>query len=74
MKYALVWLVMTIGPQGPVQGPIPESTRFDSQQSCEKFGADMAPRLADWVRGALRAEWSHPVRVEFKCEPDGRPA
>lgn len=74
MKWALVWAVMTIGPQGPVGGNVPESTKFDSEKACIAFGERMAPRVQDWVRGALRAEWEHPVSVDFKCDVDGRPA
>lgn len=74
MKWALVWAVMTIGPQGPIGGNVPETTKFDSEKACEAFGKDMSPRMQDWIRGAMKAEWEHPVRVDYKCQPDGRDA
>jgi hypothetical protein len=73
MKYALIWAVMTIGPQGPVGGNLPETTKFESKEACEKFGEEMIPRMQDWIRGAVRADWGHPVRVTFKCDAEGRP-
>ncbi len=74
MKYVLVWAVMTVGAQGPVQGTLPETTKFESAEACEQFGAAMTPRLQDWMRGAVRSEWDHPVQVAYACQPDGRPA
>jgi len=74
MIYVLVWAVVTIGPQGPVGGDIPETTKFQSEAACNEFGRDMTPRLQDWVRGRLTADWDHPVRVDFRCAPDGKPA
>lgn len=74
MKYALIWAVLTIGPQGPVGGNIPENIKFDTQAACEEFGQKMTLRMQDWVRGVLKADWDHPVRVEFKCEAPGNPA
>jgi hypothetical protein len=34
----------------------------------------MTPRLADYVRGILKADWDLDVQVGFRCEPAGNPA
>ena len=70
----LVWIVATITAQGPVQTNVPETARFSDAAQCKAFGEHMTPRMADWVRGALRADWNHPVQVTFRCEQDGSPA
>lgn len=72
--WKLAWLVATVTAQGPQIGNVPESTRFPTETTCTEFGKAMSSRLADWVRGSLRAEWSIPVAVHFECELDGNPA
>jgi len=74
LKVALTWLVMTIGQQGPIATDIKDPTPFTSKEECEKFGEEMSPRMGDWVRGAIRAPWSHPVEVVFNCDAEGNPA
>jgi hypothetical protein len=72
--YKLTWAAATIGPQGPVSGSIPEFTTFKSENDCIAFGNTMAPRVRDWVRGRMNADWDHPVGVQFVCEISGPPA
>lgn len=74
MKIMLVWAVATMSAQGPVATHVPETTRFETVQACQEFGVKMTPRLQDWVRGAVRADWDHEVRVAFRCAEAGAPA
>ena len=72
--FKLVWVAIVLMNHGPTQGAIPESTKFKTEQECIEFGKTMTPRLQDWVRGMLKAEWDMPVGVSFSCERDGREA
>lgn len=74
MKFMLVWAVATMSAQGPVATHVPETTRFETAEACQEFGVKMTPRLQDWVRGAVRADWDHEVRVTFRCGPIGQEA
>lgn len=71
--FKLLWAAIAITSQGPVMHVIPETTKFESRDACEKFGKDMSPRMADWYRGALKAEWHVEIQTDFKCEPAGQP-
>jgi hypothetical protein len=70
----LIWTVATLTVQGPLVTDVPESTTFRDAAACVAFGEAMAPRVADWVRGAIRTDWEHEVGVTFRCEPDDRAA
>ena len=72
--FKLLWIVGTLTAQGPQVGNVPENTTFPTEAACIAFGEAMTPRLADWIRGRINADWSHPVAVHFKCELDGNPA
>lgn len=69
----LLWLVVTIGAQGPMSGRIQEPQTFDTLAECQAYGERMAPRMEDWARGYIGAHWSHPVQVQFRCD-EGEPA
>lgn len=69
----LIWFIVTIGPQGPINGQIQDELRFDTPAQCQEYAERMSPRVEDWVRGALNAPWSHPVAVNSKCD-EGEPA
>jgi hypothetical protein len=70
----LIWTVATLTVQGPLVADVPETSRFKNRAECTAFGERMTARLADWTRGALRADWQHGVDVTFRCEPDGEKA
>ncbi|HWV44109.1 hypothetical protein [Pseudorhodoplanes sp.] len=72
--FKLLWAIAVMTAQGPMQGTIPESTTFKDRAACEAFGAEMTPRLQDWARGRLNADWNIEVRSAFRCEPAGDPA
>lgn len=60
---------------GKIQsGDLPESTKFSDETECIAFGKQMAPRVADWVRGMFQLNWGAPVAVRFECKPSGDPA
>lgn len=59
----LVWIIATLSRYGTVS----ENTRFSTPAACESFGKETAPRMEDWVRGYLRADWQLPVKVTFQC-------
>lgn len=70
----LVWAVafMLQGQQTVV--PVSENAKFKDVATCEIFGAAMTPRMEDWVRGRLQADWDYPVAIKFQCSADGDPA
>lgn len=74
MKFALIWAVATLSAQGPVATQVPETKQFASEQACQEFAAAMTPRMQDWVRGAVRGDWDHEVRIAYRCAPVGEPA
>lgn len=53
---------------------IPEATTFEDRTTCEKFGAEMSSRAADYARGRFKLDWSIDVHVEFQCHANGQPA
>jgi hypothetical protein len=73
-QWQLMWFAVVATPQGPAGLRTPESTAFATETDCAAFGERTAPRMQDWVRGLIRADWSHEVRVAFKCEPAGTPS
>ncbi len=67
----LVWIVATVTAQGALATEVPESARFKDMAQCQLYGEHMAGRTADWVRGRINADWSHPVEVRFRCRAGG---
>jgi hypothetical protein len=67
----LIWTVAALTLQGPLVADVPETTKFEDRAKCVAFGERMTPRMADWTRGVLRADWNHEVGVRFRCEVDG---
>lgn len=74
VPYKLQWKFVTITANGLGGGTTPERQQFDGMAECAAFGALHITRMEDWVRGLLRADWTHPVRVAFDCAPVGDPA
>jgi len=72
--WRLVWFAITTTPQGPLAFKTSEQTPFGAEADCAAFGERMMPRMHDWVRGLVRADWDHDVRVAFDCEPSGMPS
>lgn len=70
----IIFVIATLGPHGPVQGGMNDKARFKTETECRTFGDHMTPRVADWVRGRLGADWDHPVEVQYRCETDADPA
>jgi hypothetical protein len=69
----LIWTIATLTLQGPLVTDVPETTKFKDQAACMEFGKQMMPRLADWARGRLNADWDHEIKVVFRCEAAGQP-
>lgn len=72
--FKLIWVAVTMTAQGPIMGQIPETTKFKTEAECIAFAQTMTPRLADWVRGRINADWDREVSIRFRCEMDGNPA
>src|SRR5688572_32243256 len=72
-QFALTWFFATMTRGGPVATRAPERTSFGTEADCTAFGKTMTPRMEDWVRGLVRADWDHPVGVKFRCAPAGDP-
>jgi hypothetical protein len=72
--WRLVWFAITPTPQGPLAFKTPEPTPFGSEADCAAYGERMTARMQDWVRGLVRAEWDHDVRVAFACDVAGVPS
>ena len=72
IAFTLVWIVAAMTARGPVTGPIPEMTKFNSEAECVEFGNGMQQRVADYTRGMLKLDWSIPVSVAFQCQPSGQ--
>jgi hypothetical protein len=72
-RYELTWFFVTMTRAGPIATEAPERTPFVTEANCAAFGARMTPRMEDWVRGLVRADWEHPVGVRFRCAPAGKP-
>ena len=70
----LVWTAAALTINGPIAGEIPETTKFKTRAECAAFGETMTPRLQDYVRGLLKADWDLDVKVIFRCEAAGDPA
>jgi hypothetical protein len=69
----IIFMVAFVGSQGPMQGDMKEKAQFATEAECKTFGDHMTPRVADWVRGRLGADWDFPVAVQYKCD-SGEPA
>jgi hypothetical protein len=72
-RYELTWFFVTMTRGGPLATRAPERTPFGTEADCAAFGSRMTPRMQDWVRGLVRADWEHPVGVRFECVPAGDP-
>lgn len=72
MLTKIIWTVAVMTMQGPMVQDVPEPITFKDKTECEKWGTEMTPRMADWVRGAMKAHWDYEVMVVFHCEPDGQ--
>jgi hypothetical protein len=72
-RFELIWFFATMTRGGPVATRAPERTSFGNESDCAAFGKRMTPRMEDWVRGLVRADWDHPVGVRFQCNPAGSP-
>lgn len=75
LTFMLVWTIATMTPHGLGNAKLVDPTRFQTEQECMAFAEKMSPRMPDWVRGLLRAPWTHEVAVvKIECEVDGAPA
>lgn len=72
--FKLLWAIAIMTAQGPMQATIPETTTFKDKAACERFGVEMTPRLQDWARGRINADWNIPAQSAFRCEMAGDPA
>jgi hypothetical protein len=73
-QWQLSWFAVLATPQGPLTLRAPEQVPFAAEADCNLFGRQMSPRMQDWVRGLVRADWDHDVRIAFRCEPAGVPS
>ena len=71
--FKLIWIVVVMS-MPPTVTETPEKERFRSEAECRAFAERMAPRIEDWTRGAVGADWDHETRARYKCEPDGKDA
>lgn len=74
MIWKIAFLFFTIAQQGPIQGTIPEKQTFKSEAECKAWGETMAPRVQDWIRGRVSADWDQDVLVKFNCQLGGQDA
>lgn len=65
----LVWFAVFLN----IAVPFNETTKFKDVDACEKFGAEMAPRAADYIRGALKLDWDDKIKIDFICAMPGQP-
>lgn len=73
--HTLAWAVAVRNKNKEVQTTVlPESTKFPDKEACDAFGKTMIPRMEDWIRGVLKADWNFPVAVYYACKPSGDPA
>ena len=72
--FKIIFAVAFLSQSGAQYGHVAEPTKFQTNEECMTFGREMTPRVADWVRGRIEAEWDVPVSVHFACEVDGNPA
>jgi hypothetical protein len=71
----LIWFVAFVHAQtGPQVIQVGETTLFRDDAMCQAFGAVMKDRLADYARGLAKLDWSDRVAIQWRCEPNGRPA
>lgn len=73
MTFKLLWIVAFVAQGAHNIVPVNEDTKFKDQATCEIFGAAMSPRMEDWVRGRLSADWDFNVAIKFSCSPEGDP-
>lgn len=69
----ILWFAVVMTAHGPVTLQVEERETFADNDKCLSFAARMAPRLADYVRGAAGLDWPDRVHISFKCEPNGQP-
>ena len=62
---------MTLTGQGAVLHAVKERPLFQTEQECVAYGETMTPKVENWIRGRLGADWDHPVVVTFQCLPNG---
>ena len=72
--FEILWMVVFLTNGIPGAAQVDEKIKFQDLDQCEKFGAEMSPRIADWFRGARGEDWDYPVRVRFKCQLSGEAA
>ena len=70
----LFWLILVVTSQGPTALHVPETTTFKDKKACSEWGMKQLPRMKDYARGMLKADWSDDIPVIFRCEADGTPA
>jgi hypothetical protein len=64
----IMWAFAFISVQGlPAEGVMKENNKFDTLEKCADFGAEYAPRVADYVRGMAKLDWDDPVHVRHAC-------
>ena len=68
----LIWFIATINAQGPVSGRMDDTKTFPTVEARQEYAGGVQHRIADWVRGNLGAELTHPVEIKFNCDP-GQP-
>lgn len=70
----ILWLFAVLSQNGVTPGELTDTRTFNTQAECDAFGETMAPRAADWVRGAIGADWTTQIKVAHRCEADGQPS
>lgn len=71
--FKLIWVAVVVTAHGPQVVPFIDETPFKADAECVAFGEKMKDRTSDFVRGMFDIRWDAPVRVYFKCEPNGQP-
>jgi hypothetical protein len=71
--FKLIWIVVVMSTP-PTVTQTPEKERFKTEAECTAFAEKMAPRIEDWTRGAVGADWHHETRARFRCELEGHDA
>jgi hypothetical protein len=74
VKFGVLWTVLFMAADKPGSIIATDTTEFTAAEECAAWGEMMTPRMADYVRGALKLDWDDLVRVSFKCSASGDPA
>lgn len=69
----LVWFALVMTAQGPQSLQLSENNTFETTAICEAFGEAYTPRVQDYMRGVLKADWDDNIPVRFECD-SGKPA